>query len=161
MQPMKDMGKIVKSYSEETDCPYCGRSKLRVDIEFEVLTIEKEQVVDSSFTIQNLCAHCLTVCNQSEDEHFLCSRCGQLSPFVEEKEICDSEWLQFQHLFSDAKDCTFGDFYKELIVEGLENGKRYCLVCLYKIWQEYLTNHDSLQEELAKPKKNYPLKTYF
>ena len=73
--------------------------------------------------------YCLTVCNQSEDEHFLCSSCGQLSPFIEEKEICDSEWLQFQHLFSDAKDSTFGDFYKELIVEGVREGEKI-LSCL-------------------------------
>lgn len=52
---MRYMGKIVKAYSVE-NCPYCNMSKLRVDIEFEVLTIEKEQVVDSSFTVQNLCA---------------------------------------------------------------------------------------------------------
>jgi hypothetical protein len=55
MQLMRYMGKIVKAYSVE-NCPYCNMSKLRVDIEFEVLTIEKEQVVDSSFTVQNLCA---------------------------------------------------------------------------------------------------------
>jgi hypothetical protein len=99
------------------------------------------------------------VCNESKDEHFLCSECGELAPFIQEKELFDSEWTQFQHLFSNANDSLFGDFYKELIVEGLEKGKRYCLVCLYKIWREYLANPDSLHEELEKPKREYHLKT--
>jgi hypothetical protein len=159
MQLMKDMGKISKKYNVESNCPYCSMSKDRVDIEFEVVTVEKQQVIDSSFTIQHLCAHCLTVCNESKDEHFLCSECGELAPFIQEKELCDSEWTQFQHLFSNANDSLFGDFYKELIVEGLEKGKRYCLVCLYKIWREYLANPDSLHEELEKPKREYSLKT--
>jgi hypothetical protein len=134
-------------------------SKDRIDIEFEVVTIEKQEVIDSSFTIQNLCAHCLTVCNESKEEHFLCSECGELAPFIKEKELCDSEWSQFQHIFSNANDNIFGDFYKELIVEGLEKGKRYCLVCLYKIWKEYLINPDSLHEKLEKPKKDFALKS--
>jgi hypothetical protein len=159
MQLMKDMGKISKKYSAETNCPYCNMSNSRVDIAFEVVTIEKQQLIDSSFTIQNLCAHCLTVCNESKEEHFLCSECGELAPFIQEKELCDSEWSQFQHIFSNANDNIFGDFYKELIVQGLEKGKRYCLVCLYKIWQKYLTNPNSLHEELEKPKKEYSLKS--
>ena len=161
MQLMKDMGKISKKHTAENNCPYCNTTKQRVDIEFEVVTIEKQQAIDSSFTIQNLCAHCLTVCNESKEEHFLCSQCGELAPFIQEKELLDSEWSQFQHLFSNANDNLFGDFYKELIVEGLEKGKRYCLVCLYKIWQEYLTNPDSIHQELEKPKKAYPLKNKF
>ena len=160
MQLMKDLGKISKKYNAETNCPYCNMSKLRVDIEFEVVTIEKQQLIDSSFTLQHLCAHCLTVCNESKEEHFLCSECGELAPFIQEKELFDSEWTQFQHIFSNANDNIFGDFYKELIVKGLEQGKRYCLVCLYKIWKEYLTNPDSLHKELGKPKKGFPLKAH-
>jgi hypothetical protein len=30
--------------------------------------------------------------------------------------------------------------------------------CVYEIWKEYLRNPESLQEELEKPKKDYPLK---
>jgi len=159
MQLMRDTGRIVRTYEADDSCPYCNMSKSRVDVEFEVLTIEEKQVVDSSFTIQGLCHHCLTVCNQTKNEHFLCSKCGNLSPFIQESELFDSEWIQFQHVFSDSNDNKFGDFYKELIVEGLKKGKRYCLVCVYKIWKEYLSNPDYLRAELECPKRDYSLKS--
>jgi hypothetical protein len=157
MQLVPDSGKTVNSYSVETNCPFCKASKLRVDIEFEVVTIENGIAVGSSFTVKNLCAHCLTVSNELSRKDFLCARCEQFTPDIEENEPNDSELLLFQHLFS--KDTKFGDFYKKLTVCGLEEGKRYCFRCVYEIWHEYLRNHDSLQEEIDKPKKNYPLKT--
>jgi hypothetical protein len=157
MQLVPDSGKIVNAYSVETNCPYCNISKLRVDMDFEVFTIEKGIVIGSSFTLKNLCAHCLTVCNESARKDFLCTRCEQLTPHIEENEPSDSEWSLFQHLFS--KDDKFSNFYQKLTVCGLEEGKRYCFRCVYEIWQEYLRNPDSLIEELEKPKKDYPLKT--
>jgi hypothetical protein len=131
--------------------------KLRVDVEFEVVTFENGQVIGSSYTLKNLCAHCLTVCNESARKDFLCVRFEQFTPDLEEDEPSDSEWSLFQHLFS--KDDKFSEFYQKLTVCGLEEGKRYCFRCVYEMWHEYLRNPDSLQEELEKPKKDYPLKT--
>jgi hypothetical protein len=156
MQLVPDSGKIVNSYSVETNCPFCNVSKLRVDIEFEVVTFENGQVIGSSYTIKNLCAHCLTLCNEYARKDFLCARCEQLTPDIEEEEPSDSERSLFQHLFS--KDDRFGSFYQKLTDCELGEGKRYCFRCVYEIWKEYMRNPDSLQEELEKPKKDYPLK---
>ena len=151
MQLVPDSGKIANAYSVETNCSFCNISKLRVDIEFEVVTFENGQVIGSNYTINNLCAHCLTLCNENSRKDFLCARCEQLTPVIEENEPNDSERSIFQHLFS--KDDKFGYFYQKLAVCGLEEGKRYCFRCVYELWKEYLRNPDSLQEELEKPKK--------
>jgi hypothetical protein len=157
MKLVPDSGKIANAYSVETNCPFCNVSKLRVDIEFEVVTFENGQAIGSSYTIKNLCAHCLTVCNESSRKDFLCARCEHLTSDIEEDEPSDSERSLFQHLFS--KDDKFGVFYQKLTKCVLGEVRRYCFRCVYEIWQEYLRNPDSLQEELEKPKKEYPLKT--
>lgn len=158
MQLVPDSGKIVNTYSVETNCPFCNVSKLQVDIEFEVVTFENGQAIGSSYTIKNLCAHCLTLCNEYSRKDFLCARCEHLTPDIEEEEEpSDSERSLFQHLFS--KDDRFSAFYQKLADCGLGEGKRYCFRCVYEMWKEYLRNPDSLQEEIEKPKKDYPLKT--
>ena len=87
----------------------------------------------------------------------MCARCEHLTSDIEEDKPSDSERSLFQHLFS--KDDKFGVFYQKLMDCWSGEGKRYCFRCVYEIWQEYLRNPDSLQEELEKSKKEYPLKT--
>ena len=157
MKLVPDSGKIVSSYTVETNCPYCKISKSRVNLEFEVVNFEDGQAIGSSYTIENLCAHCLTICSEHSRKDFLCARCEQLTPHIEENDQSDYERTLFQHLFS--KDEKFGDFYQKLAGCGFEEGKRYCFRCVYEIWQEYLKNPVSLKEELEKPKKDYPTKT--
>jgi hypothetical protein len=152
----KDRRTIPDAYPVGTSCPYCRISKLRYDLIFEVTTIKKGQVIDSSYSVKNVCAHCFTVCGQEPKMDFLCAKCRQLTPYIEED--FGSELKMFQRLFS--KDGEFDDFYRRLISEGLTEGKRYCLPCVYKIWHEYLTNPDSLREELDKPKTEFPLKKF-
>jgi hypothetical protein len=153
MKLVPDSGKITNAYSADTNCPHCNVSKLRVDIAFEVVTFENGQVIGSSYNIKNLCANCLTICNESSRKDFLCARCENLTSDIEDDQPNDSEKSLFQHLFS--KDDKFEVFYQKLTQCGLEEGKRYCFRCVYDIWQEYLRNPDSLQEELEKPKKKY------
>jgi hypothetical protein len=157
MKLVPDSGKIINTYSVETNCPFCNVSKLRVDVEFEVVSFENGQGIGSNYVIENLCAHCLTICNENSRKDFLCARCDQLTPDIEENEPSDSERSLFQHLFS--KDDRFSVFYQKLTDCGLEEGKRYCFRCVYEVWKEYLRKPDSLQEELGKAKKEYPMKT--
>jgi hypothetical protein len=62
----------------------------------------------------------------------------------------------FQRIFSP--DPEFSGFYKQMLSGGLKEGKRFCMPCVYKIWQEFLKCPASLQEELEKPKPEYALK---
>jgi hypothetical protein len=129
----------------ETGCPYCKVRKLRYDLEFQA---EKGQI------IKNVCAHCLTVCGEPPSMDFLCARCGQLTLCIEASS--DSEAKMFQRIFSP--DPEFSGFYEQLLSGGLKEGKRFCMPCVYKIWQEFLKCPASLQEELEKPKPEYALK---
>jgi hypothetical protein len=85
---------------------------------------------------------------------FLCARCGQLTLCIEASS--DSEAKMFQRIFSP--DPEFSGFYEQLLSGGLKEGKRFCMPCVYKIWQEFLKCPASLQEELEKPKPEYALK---
>jgi hypothetical protein len=155
MQIARDSGKIAASYVTETVCPYCKRSKIRYDLEFQVAAIEKGQVIDSSQTIKNVCTHCLTVCEELPSMDFLCAKCGQLTLYTREDSGASEQNL-FKNLFSGT---GFPDFYEKMILGGLKEGKRFCLPCVYKIWQDYLQCPASLQEEIEKPKPEYELKT--
>jgi hypothetical protein len=143
---------IAATYPGGATCMYCKMSKLRHDLEFQVTTMDKGQVIDSSYSIKNVCAHCFTVCD--ELQNFLCAKCGQVTPY--EPEIIGSELKLFERIFSE--NGKFGDFYKRLISEGLTEGKRYCLPCTYKLWEAYLENPSSLREELEKPKSEFQRK---
>ena len=155
MQIARDSGRIAAAYATQKVCPYCKISKLRYDLEFQVATIEKGQGIDSSHAIKNVCAHCMTVCGEPPSMDFLCAQCGQLTLSIEESS--DSEAKMFQSIFS--KDREFSDFYERLLSGGLKEGKRFCVPCVYRIWQEFLECPISLQEELEKPKPEYALKT--
>ena len=148
-------GRNIASYSSETDCSWCKMSKLRFDLEFQVVTINNGQAVDSSYTIKNICSHCLTVHGEAPKLDFICAKCQHLALFT--KEDSDAELNLFENLFSKQKDGIFAVFYDKLISGGIRAGKRYCVPCVYKIWRDYLTNPNMLTEELEKPKISYPV----
>jgi hypothetical protein len=150
-------GKVVKTYDAETSCPYCQVSKLRWDIEFEAATIKDGQAIDSSYAVKNICGHCLTVSDEPEKMDFICAKCDQLTPCIDNESGTEREL--FQRLFSYGKDGKFSDFFQYLTTEGLKKGKRYCMSCVYKVWRGYAANPQSLRLELEKPKPNYALKT--
>ena len=131
-------GRIAKAYTVETTCPYCNKSKCRWDIEFQSVTVKEEQAIDSSYTVQNICTNCMTVCDEPPEMDFICAKCGQLTPYRSEES--DSEWKLFQRLFSYANEEKFGEFYRLLVAEGLKVGKRYCMACVYKIWRGFIAN---------------------
>ena len=149
-------GRIAKSYASEIDCPWCKMSKLRYDIEFELLTLEQKQIIDSSYLVKGICVHCLTVCDQLPKMDFVCAKRDQLTTYTQSDS--EQEKKLFGHLFSS--DGKFGDFYQRLINEGIKAGKRYCLSCVYKIWHGYLANHSFVLDELNKPKPEYELKKF-
>jgi len=148
--------RISRSYTTETACPYCNKSKSRLDLEFQSVTVKEEQVIDSSYTIQNICSNCMTICDDPPEMDFICAKCKQLTPCTAEESA--SEWRLFQRLFSCANEEKFGEFYRLLVAEGLKVGKRYCLACVFNIWRGFMANPSSLGLELEKPKPNYPLK---
>lgn len=131
-------------------------SKLRYDMEFEVLTLEQKQVFDSSYIVKGICIHCLTVCDQLPKMDFLCAKCGQLTPYMKEDSALERNL--FGRLFSS--DGKFGDFYQRLTDGGVKLGKRYCLFCVYKIWRGFLEHPDFLSQELEKPKPEFALKKF-
>ena len=149
-------GRITNTSTSEINCPYCNMSKLRWDIEFDSVTVKEEQVIDSSYTVKNVCAHCMTVVDEPPQMNFICAKCEQLTQYTQESS--ESEWKIFQRLFSYVKEEKFGEFYRQLTAEGLKIGKRYCMSCIYKIWRGFMANPSSLGLELEKPKPNYPLK---
>ncbi len=155
MQLARDSGRITAAYSVETVCPWCKISKLRYNLEFQVATIEKGQIIDSSHLIKNVCSHCLTVCEEPPSMDFLCAKCGQLTLYTQEDPSLIEQSL-FKKLFLGT---GFADFYEQLLLGGQKEGKRFCLPCMYKIWQKFLKCPASLQEELEKPKPEYALKT--
>ena len=154
MQIARDSGRITNSYASDKPCPWCKVGKQRYDLEFQVMTIEKGEAVESTQTLKDICAHCLTVCDELPRIDFLCAKCGQLTI---SNETDGSEWKLFLRTISS--DVKFEEFYDRLIEGGIQNGKRYCLHCTDKIWQGYLTNSDFLQKVLAEPKPHIPLKT--
>ena len=156
MQIAEGSGRIALVRTSEVKCPYCKVSQKRYDLEFQVLSLEKEQPVDSSYTIRNVCAHCFTVCDEPPKMDFFCAKCGQLTAYLEEK--TDVEMGLLEKVFCQSKDYRFHDFYEKLLSDGLHKGKRYCLACVYKIWNLYLASPDSLREEIEKPKRDYPFK---
>jgi hypothetical protein len=154
MRIARGSGRIAAAYPAETICPCCNISRRRYDLEFQAITIENGQAIDSSYTVKNLCVQCLTVCDELPRMDFLCAKCGQFTTYIQED--FGSELELFRHLFS--QDGKFGDFYERLSTEGLKTGKRYCMSCVYKIWHDYLKCPVSLQGELEKPKHEYALK---
>ena len=154
MQIARDSGRIAATYTVETVCPYCKMSKLRYNLEFQAVSIENGLAIDSSHTIKNLCVHCLTICDELPNMDFLCARCGQITTFLHEDFGAESEL--FKRVFAPG----FSDFYARLANEGVQAGKRFCMGCLFKIWDDFQKNPHSLQDELEKPKPNYPPKKY-
>jgi hypothetical protein len=149
-------GRSVATYTAESSCVWCKMSKLRFDLESQVITIKNGQAVDSSYIIKNLCSHCLTVCDEAPKLDFICAKCRSITLFT--KEDSDIELNMFENLFSELKDGKFADFYNKLVAGGKQGGKRYCISCVYKIWRDYLMQPNNLCEELEKPKVNYPPK---
>ena len=149
-------GRIVDTYVADINCPWCEMSKLRYNMEFEVLVLEQKQIIDSSYTVKGVCVHCLTVCDELPNMDFICAKCEQLTSYMEEDS--GSERELFGRLFSS--DSKFGNFYQRLTDEGVNLGKRYCLSCVYKIWLGYLAHPDFLSRELEKPKPEYALKKF-
>lgn len=43
-------GRIADTYAADIRCPWCEMSKLRYEMEFEVLTLEQKQVIDSIYS---------------------------------------------------------------------------------------------------------------
>jgi hypothetical protein len=117
------------------------------------MTVENGQPVESTETVKDICAHCLTVCSQLPRIDFICAKCGQLTLSMETDH---SDWPQFTKIFS--KDPKFQEFYVSLLKAGAEEGKRYCLHCLNGLWQRYLANPDVLKRELDAPKHDFSLK---
>lgn len=154
MQIARDSGRIAAAYPTETVCLYCKMSKLRYDLEFQAVTIENGQAIDSSHTVKNLCVHCFTVCDELPNMDFLCVRCGQITTFWHEDFGAESE--MFKRVFAPG----FSDFYARLANEGVRAGKRFCMRCLFKIWDDFRKCPDSLQDKLEKPKPDYALKKY-
>ncbi len=149
-------GRIADTYAADIRCIWCEMSKLRYEMEFEVLTLEQKQVIDSIFIIKGICVHCLTVCDQLPKMDFLCAKCGQLTLYTKEDSALERKL--FEHLFSS--DDKFGDFYQRLTDGGVKLGKRYCLSCIYKIWRRFLEHPDFLSQELEKPKPEYLVKKF-
>ena len=148
MQIVRDSGKLTRVYSVEVVCPWCKASNLRFDLEFNVIYFEDGQTTESKKAVKNVCAHCFTICGELPRMDFLCARCGQLAIHAEADP--SSEWALFNKVF--AEGYQFEGFYRHLLVEGLQDGKRFCLSCLSQIWRDYLVDRDSLQRELEKPK---------
>jgi hypothetical protein len=155
MHIARESGKITDAYSVKEDCPWCKMSKLRYDLEFQVATVEKGKVIDSSYKLHCVCSHCLTVCEEPPAMDFLCAKCGQLTLYTQEDSGQDEKSL-FKNLFCGP---GFPDFYQRLLSGGLKEGKRFCLPCVYKLWQDYSICPASLEKELEKPKPEFALKT--
>jgi hypothetical protein len=153
MQIARDSGRIAKTYSADTNCPWCKKSKLRYDLEFQIMSFENGHTLETNEIIQNLCAHCLTVCDELPRMDFLCAKCGQLTVYSGGSP--DSECALFSKVFSG--DDKFERFHKQLINDGLAAGKRFCLHCMDRLWRDYLANPDSVQKELEKPKPYFAL----
>jgi hypothetical protein len=150
----RDSGRISNAYSVETTCSWCKISKLRYDLEFQVMTIENRQTVESRQLIKNICAHCLTLCDNLPQMDFLCAKCGQLIIFSGER--LDSEWSLFTRVIGGS--LKFEEFYRRLLKDGALVGKRYCLHCLDRLWRDYKLDPKSLQLELDAPKPYFLLK---
>jgi hypothetical protein len=154
MQIARDSGKIACTYAVDSACPWCKTSRLRYELEFQVMSFEGGHTIESSETLKEVCTHCLTLCNAPPRMDFLCAKCGQLTLYSGEP--MDSEFELFVKVFSG--DSRFKGFYDELIEGGLQEGKRYCLHCLDRLWREYTANPNSLQVELKTPKPHFALK---
>jgi hypothetical protein len=154
MQIARDSGRIAVAYTVETICPYCKMSKLRYDLEFQAVSIENGKAIDSSHIIKNLCVHCLTVCDELPNMDFLCAHCGQITTFLHED--FGAELDLFKRVFAPG----FSDFYSRLANDGIQAGKRFCMNCLFKIWNDFQKNPNTLQDELKKSKPDYPPKKY-
>jgi hypothetical protein len=152
MQLARDSGRIIATHEADTKCPCCNTNKPRYDLEFQAATIENGQAIDSNYIIKNLCSNCLTVCDELPNMDFICAKCGQLTTFLQENFSSESEL--FKRVFSPE----FSDFYQQLSRDGLLAGKRFCMLCTYKIWDDYLKYPDSLHKELEKPKQEYASK---
>jgi hypothetical protein len=149
-------GRTISSYSLETDCQWCKMSRLRFDLEFQVLTINNGQAIDSSYTIKNLCKNCLTICDEEPKMDFICAKCQRLTLFTQEDS--DGELNLFENALSNQGNGKFAFFYDKLISDGKQTGKRYCVSCIYKIWRDYLIDPNRLVEEFKKSKIDYPEK---
>ena len=151
MHIARDSGRILKTYTASAACPWCKMSKLRYILEFHVLFLENEQSIESTQTIKDVCTHCLTLCDDLPQMDFLCAKCGQLTIFSGERG--DEDWLMFIRVIGDG--AKFEEFYRRLLKDGAMVGKRYCLICLERLWRDYKEKPEMLQWEIDTPKTQF------